>query len=184
MCMSLYRRNGRIHTIATAGRMRSGSVIPVIEIVIAVEDPRRDDVRALQERHRAWAMTTSPPEDVYALDPDALAADGITVYGARSPQGRLVGIGAIKEIEPAHGEIKSMHTDAQARGAGVAKALLTHLLEVARTRGYRRVSLETGTMDAFAPARALYARAGFMPCAPFGEYAPSRHSVCMTLPLG
>jgi putative acetyltransferase len=76
-----------------------------------------------------------------------------------------------------------MHTRAEARGQGVGQAMLTHLLRVAQARGYQRVSLETGTMDAFAPARALYRKAGFLTCPPFGPYTVNPYSVCMTLAL-
>jgi putative acetyltransferase len=76
-----------------------------------------------------------------------------------------------------------MHTAEAARGRGIGRAMLDHLLAVARERGCRRVSLETGSMDAFAPARSMYATAGFRPCAPFGDYRPSRNSTFMTLAL-
>ena len=97
--------------------------------------------------------------------------------------GELLGMGALKEHNPAFGEIKSMHTVATARGQGVGRALLTHLLGVARSRGYRRVSLETGTMTEFAAARALYDGAGFVPCEPFADYQPSPDNYYMTLAL-
>ena len=84
--------------------------------------------------------------------------------------GSLLGIGAIKRLGPHHAEIKSMHTAEVARGRGIGRAMLTYLLGVARTGGFRRVSLETGTTAAFAPARALYESAGFVPCGPFGSY--------------
>jgi len=95
----------------------------------------------------------------------------------------LLGVGALKELGPGHGEIKSMHTAEQARGRGVGRAMLSHLLDVARDRGFRQVSLETGTMEAFAPARALYASAGFIQCAPFADYRPSADNYFMTLEL-
>jgi putative acetyltransferase len=76
-----------------------------------------------------------------------------------------------------------MHTAAHARGRGVGRAMLAHLLAFAREGGYRRVSLETGSMAAFAPAHALYASAGFTRCDPFGDYSPSRNSICITLTL-
>jgi putative acetyltransferase len=82
-----------------------------------------------------------------------------------------------------HAEIKSMHTAQAARGRGLGRAMLRHLLGVARERGVRRVSLETGTVPPFAPARALYASAGFRPCGPFGDYQPMDTSTFMTLDL-
>jgi putative acetyltransferase len=152
-------------------------------IDIDVDDPRADDVRALLARHLAFAHEHSPPEDVHALDLSGLLDPTVTFYSARrGPE--LVGIGALKELDDGHGELKSMHTKAAERGRGVGGAMVGHLLAEARLRGYRRVSLETGAMDAFAAARSLYARAGFTPCGPFGDYAPSPNSTFMTLSLG
>ena len=95
----------------------------------------------------------------------------------------LLGIGAIKQLGPRDAEIKSMHTAEAARGRGIERALLTHLIEVARSRGCRMVSLETGTTAAFAPARALYASAGFVACGPFADYQPSEHNIFMRMDL-
>jgi putative acetyltransferase len=93
-------------------------------------------------------------------------------------------IGALQHLDESHAELKSMHTDEAARGRGVGRAMLDYLITVARQRGYRRVSLETGTNDAFAPARSLYLGAGFTPSGPFGEYGLSPNSTYMTLVLG
>ena len=152
------------------------------DLVIAVEDPATEDVRGLLERHLAFAHEQSPPEDVHALDSDGLQADDVTFFTARS-NGELLGVGALRRIDDSHAEIKSMHTAAPARGRGVGRAMVGHLLEVARSRGCSRVSLETGTVPAFAPARALYTSVGFAPCEPFGRYRVSTYSVCMTLTL-
>ncbi len=95
----------------------------------------------------------------------------------------MLHIGAIKRLAPHHAQIKSMHTAEAARGRGIGRAMLDHLLHVARARGFRRVSLETGTMAAFAPARALYESAGFVRCGPFGGYQPSEDNMFMTLDL-
>jgi putative acetyltransferase len=150
-------------------------------LAIAPDDPRSPDVRALLTRHLELMHEQSPPEDVHALDVDALTAPHVTFLSARDGAGgALLGVGAIAEIEPGHGEIKSMHTAAGARRRGVAGALLDHLLGLAAARGYARVSLETGTQDGFAAARALYARAGFAPCPPFGSSRPSPGSVFLT----
>lgn len=150
-------------------------------LLIAPEDPRAPDVRALLTRHLEAMHAQSPPEDVHALDVDALAAPHVTFLAARDAADRtLLGVGAIAEIAPGHGEIKSMHTAAAARRRGVAGALLERLLGLADERGYARVSLETGTQDGFAAARALYGRAGFVPCEPFGEYLPSPASTFLT----
>lgn len=95
--------------------------------------------------------------------------------------GSLLGIGAIKRLDLGHAEIKSMHTAEAARGRGIGRAILTHLLEVACSEGLRRVSLETGSTSGFAPARALYCSAGFVPCGPFGDYQPRQDNVSTTV---
>jgi modulator of FtsH protease len=149
---------------------------------ISVDDPGAPDVRALLERHLTFALSTTPPEHSFALDVDGLLDPAITFCSFRA-NGELLGVGAIKELDPEHAEIKSMHTTAIARGRGVGRAMLTHLLGIARSRGYRKVSLETGTMDEFAPARALYESAGFTACGPFADYRPSEDNYFMTLRL-
>jgi putative acetyltransferase len=149
---------------------------------IDTDDPRRGDVVALLERHLAFCHETTPPEHTFALDLSGLLDPAITFFSVRR-DGRLLGIGALKELDPTHGEIKSMHTAAEARGIGVGQAIVEHLLETAAARGYARVSLETGTMDAFAPARNLYVKAGFAPCEPFGDYVASPNNAFMTLEL-
>jgi putative acetyltransferase len=150
--------------------------------VIAVDDPRAEDVRRLLERHLEFANKHSPPEDVHALDVDGLLDPAVTFYGLRVG-GELLAVGALKQLDDHHAELKSMHTAGEARGRGIGRAMLEHLVGVARDRGLRRVSLETGTMEAFVAARSLYESAGFVPCEPFGDYNPSRNSTCMTLRL-
>jgi putative acetyltransferase len=152
-------------------------------LVIASDDPRSPDIQELLHTHLTFAASQSPPEDVHALDTDGLLGPDIAFFSVRESNGRLLGIGAIRELEPDHGEIKSMHTAQAARGLGIGKAMLDHLLNVARERRYARVSLETGTMEAFAPARALYLASGFEECPPFAGYWDSPHSVCMTMRL-
>jgi putative acetyltransferase len=147
---------------------------------VAPDDPRAADVRALLERHLAFANEHSPPEDVHALDLDGLLRPDISFFSYRL-DGRLLGIGALKAIDAGHGELKSMHTASEARGHGVGRAMVDHLLGVARARGLRRVSLETGRPDAFIPARSLYASFGFEQCEPFEPYVESPWSVCMTM---
>ena len=149
---------------------------------IEVDDPRRDDVRALLEAHLRFAHEMTPPEDVHALDLDGLLDPAITFYSVRL-DGELLGVGAIKELDTEHAELKSMHTAAAARRRGVARALVEHLVAVARERGARRVSIETGTGEAFVPARALYAAAGFVPCGPFADYTVTENNTFMTLEL-
>ena len=137
---------------------------------ISVDDPRKPDVRALLERHLTFCQSETPPEHSFALDVDALVQPGIAFFSYRDGDGTVLGVGAIKELDAAHAELKSMHTAAEARGRGVGRAILDHLLSVARARGYRRVSLETGTTPGFAAARALYESAGFVPAGPFADY--------------
>lgn len=149
---------------------------------ISVDDPRAADVRALLARHLTFANSHSPPEDVHALDVDGLLGPEVTFVSYRSG-GVLLGVGALKRLDAEHAELKSMHVAEEARGRGIGRAILDHLLALARERGYRRVSLETGSMEAFAPARSLYASAGFTPCPPFGDYWDSPNSTCMTLSL-
>ncbi len=149
---------------------------------ISVDDPRAKDIRELLERHLAFANSHSPPEDVHALDLDGLLEPAITFYSFRR-NGELLGVGALKHLDRRHAELKSMHTAEAARGRGIGRAMVDHLIRVARDRGFHRVSLETGSMAAFAPARALYTNAGFAPCGPFGDYRPSRNSTFMTRSL-
>lgn len=155
----------------------------VMDLSIATEDPRNADVTALLETHLAFAHEVTPAGHVHALGVEGLLHPAVTFFGARA-EGRLVGVGALRELDPSHGEIKSMHTHRSARGLGVGAAIVDHLLATARARGYSRVSLETGTMEAFAPARALYQRMGFAPCPPFADYTDNPFSTCMTLELG
>ena len=149
---------------------------------IAVDDPLRPDVVALLEEHLADMRATSPPESVHALDPHALVGPGLTFWTLRDG-GALLGCAALKELEAGHAEIKSMRTANAARRRGVAGLLLDHVLAAARERGYRRLSLETGTQDFFAPARALYASRGFTECGPFGSYVLDPHSAFFTMAL-
>jgi putative acetyltransferase len=154
----------------------------VSQVVIAIDDPRSADVYALLERHLGFAHEHTPIEDVHALDIDGLLDPAVTFFSARR-EGVLLGIGALKQLDADHGELKSMHTAAAARRQGVGRAMVEHLLGVARQRGYQRVSLETGTMAAFEPARSLYAALGFAACGPFDGYSPSPSSAFMTLTL-
>ena len=152
------------------------------ELVIGPEDPRTADVVELLARHLAFANEHSPPEDVHALDVDGLVDPAITFCTARRG-GDLLAVGALKRLDAHHAELKSMHTSAAARRQGVARTMLGHLLDLARRDGYRQVSLETGSMEAFAPARTLYTSFGFTVCPPFGGYGDSPNSTCMTLAL-
>jgi putative acetyltransferase len=150
---------------------------------IAVDDPRKPDVRALLERHLTFCLSETPPEHSFALDVDALAQPGVAFFSCRDADGTLLGVGAIKELDPSHVEIKSMHTAAEARGRGVGRAVLDHLLSVARSRGYPRVSLENGTTPGFTAARAMYASRGFEPGEPFAHYLRTGDNTFYTLAL-
>jgi len=149
---------------------------------ISIDDPRAEDVRELLERHLAFAKSNTPPEDVHALEVDGLLDPALTVFSFRR-NGELLAVGALKRLDARHAELKSMHTAQSARRRGIGRAMVEHLLAVARDRGFRRVSLETGSMPVFAPARLLYASVGFRPCEPFADYRPSPNSTCMTLSL-
>jgi putative acetyltransferase len=146
--------------------------------VIDLDDPRADDVRGLLEIHLAFSHAVTPPGSVYALDVEQLCEPGVTFFSARTGH-TLLGIGALKRLDDGHAELKSMHTRADDRGRGVGRAMVEHILAFAREQGYRRVSLETGTMDEYGPARALYAKLGFEPCEPFADYTRSPYNTWM-----
>jgi putative acetyltransferase len=149
---------------------------------IRADDLRGPEIAKLLAAHLDYCRASSPPESTHALDLDALRSPGITFWTGWDGD-RLMGCGALKRLDDFHGEIKSMHTAAAYRGRGVALGLLKHIVEEARSRSYRRLSLETGSMAAFAPARALYARFGFVTCRPFGDYILDPNSVFMTFEL-
>lgn len=154
----------------------------VTEFVIKSDDPGSVDVMELLRNHLAYAQQWSLPGDVDVLDLEQLTSDPVFFFSARE-ENCLLGIGALSPVEPGHIEIKSMHTADHARGRGVGRAVLEHLVMFAREKGFLRVSLETGMGDAFAPARALYRSGGFRPCSSFGAHQASTDSICMTLPL-
>ena len=151
-------------------------------IRIERDDPNRSDVALLLANHLADMHATSPPESVHALDHARLATPEITFFSVRDDAG-LLGCGALKELSATEGEIKSMRTAPEVRNRGVASGLLTYLVEHARYRGYRRLFLETGAQDFFAPARRLYQRHGFTECPPFADYRLDPNSVFMTRAL-
>lgn len=151
-------------------------------VVIAADDPRAPDVRALLEAHLRFAGEMTPAGHVHAIDVNGLLDPAITFFSVRRG-GVLLGVGALRELDDTHGEVKSMHTREAVRGEGIGRSMLAHLLSVAAARGYRTVSLETGTMNAFTPARALYTKVGFRDCEPFGKYTSNPYSTCMTIDL-
>ncbi|MCU1531021.1 MAG: family acetyltransferase [Arthrobacter sp.] len=151
-------------------------------ILIERDNPTRKDVQQLLGEHLADMFAASPAESVHALDPAALAGPAVTFWTAREDS-ELLGCGALKQLLPGQGEIKSMRTTVRARGRGIGTLLLTHILEDARQSQFRRLYLETGTQEFFAPARRLYHRHGFTECPPFADYGLDPHSVYMTFKL-
>lgn len=142
----------------------------------------RPEVIALLREHLRGMAELSPPESVHALDLDGLKRPEISFWSAWD-EGELLGCGALKRLDAGHGEIKSMRTAGAHRRRGVAAAMLEHILDEAGRRGYRRLSLETGSMAAFEPARQLYARYGFDYSGPFADYRDDPHSVFMSKAL-
>lgn len=146
---------------------------------IEIDDLTRPEVHALLADHLADMHATSPAESVHALDLTGLRRPDVTMWTLWD-DGALLGCAALRELSPDAGEIKSMRTVAEARGRGLGRLLLEHVITEAQRRGYRRLSLETGSQDFFAPARRLYARHGFIECPPFGDYTLDPNSVYMT----
>ena len=140
-------------------------------------------VVTLLSDHLADMRSITPPESVHALDPKAFPSADLTLWSAWEGE-ELLGCGALKELSPELGEIKAFRTVEAQRGKGVASRLLEHLLRVAADRGFSRLSLETGSGPEFAPARRLYARYGFEPCPPFGDYEEDPNSAFMSKALG
>lgn len=149
---------------------------------IVVDDPADPEVRALLAEHLTNMHELSPPGSVHALDVDMLKRADVTFWTVREGS-QLLGCGALRQIDPEHGEIKSMRTPEALRRRGAGRAILAHIIAVARERGYERLSLETGTLEAFEPAQRLYQSFGFAFCQPFGDYEPDPNSVFMTLRL-
>ena len=149
---------------------------------IEIDDLTRPAVRALLAQHLADMHATSPPESVHALDLTGLSDPRVTVWTLWDGDD-VLGCAALAELTATHGEIKSMRTTAGARRRGVATRLLSTVIAEARRRGYRRVSLETGTQPFFEAAHRLYERHGFVPCGPFADYLPDPNSRYFTLTL-
>ena len=149
---------------------------------IKIDDLQGSAIHALLQEHLQSMALHSPPESIHALDIEALRRPEITFWTVWE-DGELLGCGALKELDSQHAEIKSMRTSSLHLRNGVAKNLLNHILEEANRRGYSRVSLETGSMEAFEPARKLYASFGFTYCEPFADYVEDPHSVFMTRAL-
>ena len=154
----------------------------MLELRIAEDDPAGPEIAALLALHLAEVNQWSPPESVHALDVDEMRKAENTFWSAWEGT-ELIGCGGLKELDPHHAEIKSMRTASAHLRKGVARNILEHIIHEAKRRGYERLSLETGSMDAFEPARRLYANFGFTFCGPFGDYVDDPYSVFMTKEL-
>ncbi|HEY0199005.1 MAG TPA: GNAT family N-acetyltransferase [Rhodanobacter sp.] len=149
---------------------------------IRTDDLTHPAIIQLLQEHLQSMTLHSPPESIHALDLNALRQPDITFWTAWNGE-ELLGCGALKELDPGHGEIKSMRTASTHLRKGAAAGLMQHMLDEADRRGYRRLSLETGSAAAFVPAHRLYARFGFAFCKPFGDYLEDPYSVFMTREL-
>ncbi len=137
------------------------------------------DVLAMLRFHFDTNMAVTPPGSAHVFDVSRLKQPDVTFWSAWIGE-VLMGTAALKLLDATHGEIKSMHTLQSARRSGVGAAMLKHIIDHARFKGVKRLSLETGSFDFFAPARALYARHGFVECTPFGDYKSDKNSTFMT----
>ena len=149
---------------------------------IEADDLSRPQVQALLQEHLDNMYQLSPAESVHALDLSKLRNPDITFWTVWDGP-LLLGCGALKELEARHGEVKSMRTPRALRRRGAGRAILAHIVEVARARGYERLSLETGSAEPFKPAQQLYQSFGFTYCGPFASYRADPNSVFMTLAL-
>lgn len=146
---------------------------------ITIDDLSGREIAEFLEEHIEEMKSISPPESKHALDLEALQQSDITFWTIRDEQA-IAGCGALKELAPSHGEIKSMRTSSKFKKRGIASRLLEHIMTEAKQRGYKRLSLETGSMEYFEPARRLYKKFGFDYCPPFAEYIKDPNSVFMT----
>ena len=164
------------------GRRSAGDAELNAGFRIVRDDLTHPRVIALIELHLRSAFENSPPGAVFALDLSGLRDPSVTLWSIWDGDD-LLGMGALKQLDAAHGEIKSMRTAPDHLRRGVAAMMLDHLVVEAQGRGYRRLSLETGSNDAFAPARALYERTGFTETGPFADYSDTGFSRYYTLAL-
>ena len=146
---------------------------------IRVDDLRGPEIIALLQEHLRCMERVSPPESRHALNLDGLRKPEITFWTIWNGSD-LAGCGALKQLDPHHGEIKSMRTATAHLRKGIASQMLRHIIDEAKCRGYRRLSLETGAMEYFQPAHKLYASFGFAPCAPFTNYVEDPNSLFMS----
>ena len=153
-----------------------------MQLTIREDDPTTGAAAGLIRAHLDHAELHSPSTSIHALGAESLVAPDITFWTIWAGVA-LAGCGALKELDPRHGELKSMHTAEAFRGNGIAAEMAAHIIEESRRRSYERLSLETGSMEGFAPARALYSRLGFVECLPFAYYRLDPNSVFYTLDL-
>lgn len=149
---------------------------------IGRESPLGPDLDELMARHTADMHADTPPESIHMMDATQLDSPEIFFFVMRD-EGYPIGMGAFKLLDPGHAEVKSMHVLIERRGQGLSRMMLDHLMAEALARQVSRLSLETGSQAMFEPARRLYARAGFVECAPFGDYVLDPNSVFMTRTL-
>lgn len=149
---------------------------------IKVDNLSGSEIVEFLEEHIREMKSVTPPESKHALDLEGLRKPEIKFWTVWD-NGCIIGCGAIKELDANHAEIKSMRTTASCRGKGIASMLLAYILNAARLQGYQHISLETGSMPFFEPARNLYAKHGFENCAPFSMYREDPNSVFMTRKL-
>lgn len=162
---------------AGEGGMTRDSTIEIIR-----DDLQGREIAALLEEHLNDMRAISPPESKHALDIDGLQKPDITFWTAWE-KNEIVGCGALRKLDPLHGEIKSMRTSSRHRRKGVASRILQHIIDEARRRQYQRLSLETGSMVFFQPAYRLYLQIGFEPCGPFSSYKENLNSIFLTKKL-
>lgn len=151
-------------------------------MIIKIDDLQGSEIAELLEDHLHSMTLHSPPESIHALDLEGLRKPEITFWSAWE-DGELLGCGALKELDEKHAEVKSVKTSTAHLRQGVAKQIMLYILEAAKERGYERLSLETGSMDAFLPARKLYETLGFTYCGPFADYTIDENSMFMTRTL-
>jgi putative acetyltransferase len=149
---------------------------------VVVDDLSGPQIAAFLAEHVAQMRAITPVESKYALDVDGLRQPGITFWTVLDGD-TVVGCGALKRLDDGHGELKSMRTAPARQRTGIASQLLEHIIAEARRVGLTRLSLETGTVDFFTPARRLYEKFGFTPCPPFGDYRPGPHNTFLTRAL-
>ena len=180
--MIVESKDVRLQRKGTVSSAQMPTWTPNTAMEIRADDLSGPEIIALLHEHLRCMALVSPPESRHALDLDGLRKADVTFWSIWNGAD-LAGCGAIKELDEEQAEIKSMRTAYAYQRKGVASQMLRHLLEEAKRRGYRRVSLETGSMEYFEPARRLYAGFGFEYCGPFGSYTEDANSIFMTKEL-